>query len=260
MLKGRTALITGSSTGLGLGLAEAFAEAGADVAVHGLTARAEGAAIAARLAEKYGVRAIFDDTDLTNHQSIPDMIARIERKLGPLDIVVNNAVVRHFHSVEDYPAEEWEQALSVNLSAAFHMAKYCLGPMKARGWGRIINLSSIYGHRGIAGRIGYVTTKTALLGMTRAIAVEVAGSGVTCNALCPGSVLTAPIRQRIEVAAASQKKCFEEVARAYAEERHPTGEFVEPADVGAMAVFLCGPNSAGVTGASLQMDGGWLAA
>ena len=260
MLKGRTALVTGSTDGLGLAIAEALAKAGANVAIHGLAERSAGEAVAARLADQHAVETTFDGTDLADGAAITAMIERIHTGLGPLDIVVHNAVVRHFHAVEDYSPDEWDAALAVNLTAAFHIARLTLPAMKAGGFGRIIHLSSIYGSRGIADRIGYVTTKTALLGMTRAIAIEVAGTGVTCNALCPGSVLTPAIRDRLETAAAAEGRSFEAYAREYAAKRHPTGDFVAPEDVGAMAVFLCGPHSSGVTGASFQMDGGWQAA
>ncbi|NDW03156.1 SDR family oxidoreductase [Jiella sp. 40Bstr34] len=259
-MKGRTALVTGSTDGLGLAIAEALAKAGANVAIHGLAEHTTGQAVAARLAEQHSVETLFDGTNLADGAAITAMIERIQSGLGALDIVVHNAVVRHFHPVEEYSPEEWDQALAVNLTAAFHIARLTLPGMKARAFGRIIHLSSIYGSRGIADRIGYVTTKTALLGMTRAIALEVAGTGVTCNALCPGSVLTPAIRDRLEKAAAAEGRAFADYAREYAAKRHPTGEFVAPEDVGAMAVFLCGPHSSGVTGASFQMDGGWQAA
>lgn len=260
MLAGRTALVTGSAAGLGYALAEGLAAAGANVVINGLCADAEGRAAADRLAEAHGVGAAFDPADLRDVRQIEAMAAGVARRFGSLDIVVNNAVIRHFSPIEAFAPADWDESIAVNLTAAFHLARLSLPGMKARGWGRIVNLSSYYGFRGAENRIDYVTTKTALIGMARAIAIETAGSGVTCNALCPGSVLTPAIEDRIAGIAARSGEPVEEVAKRYASERSPMGRFVDPAKLAAALVFLCGPAGDDITGTALPVDCGWFAA
>lgn len=260
LLKGRVALVTGSTGGLGRSILEALAGAGADCVVHGLAPEEEGRKVAAEIAAAHGCRTLFDGADLSDVRAIEAMHTGVVAQLGPPDILVNNAAVRHFHAVEDFPAADWDRSLAVNVSAAFHLSRLTLPAMKARGWGRVLVMSSIYGSRGAAQRIDYVTTKTALLGFTRGLAIETAGTGVTCNALSPGTVLTPAIEDRLVKRAAAEGRTFEEVARDYAAARHPTGRFVEAADVAALAVFLCGPHSHSITGATMSVDGGWQAA
>ncbi|MBZ8134471.1 SDR family oxidoreductase [Afifella sp. IM 167] len=260
ILKDRCALITGSAQGgLGHALAEAFAAAGANIVLNGLCEASEGEAAAAALAEKHGVAAVFDPADLRHEAEIGRMIGAASERFGAVDILVNNAVVRHFSPIEDFSPGNWEASVTVNLNAAFHAVRHALPGMKKRGWGRIINLSSYYGWRGAENRIDYVTTKTALIGMTRAIAVETGPSGVTCNAICPGSVPTPAIMKRIEGLARDKGESVEALSRDYASARSATGRFVEMEHVGALAVFLCTPPAADITGTVLPIDGGWLA-
>lgn len=260
MLNGKCALVTGSVAGLGHAIAEALARAGANVVLNGLGDPAAGQAAAAALAEEHGVGAAFDPADLSDRDAVERLAAAAAERFGAVDIVVNNAVVRHFAPVEDFDPDDWQMSLSVNLTAPFLLARLALPEMKRRGWGRIVNVSSVFGWRGAADRVDYVTTKTALLGLTRAIAVETAKTGVTCNAVCPGSVPTPAIMARIERIAAEQGRPVDDVAREYAAERNPTGRFVPMRNVGELVVFLCSPAADDITGASLPMDGGWLAA
>ena len=261
MLKNRCALVTGSvGGGLGIAFAEAFAGAGANVVLNGLCPAEEGLEAARRLEATYGVEALFDPADLRSEAEIGKMIRTAGDRFGAVDIIVNNAVVRHFKPIEDFEPGDWDTSLSVNLSAAFHTVRHALPGMKRQGWGRIINVSSYYGWRGAANRIDYVTTKTALLGMTRAIAIETARTGITCNAICPGSVATSAIMERIEGIAREAGEPLEDIARRYAEERSPMGRFVPTENIGAVAVFLCSPAAAEITGSSLPVDGGWLSA
>ena len=176
---------------------------------------------------------------------------------GVIDILVNNAVVRHFAPVETFAPEHWEEALAVNLSAPFHLIRLALPAMKTRGWGRIINMASIYSSRAVADRIDYVTTKTAILGMTRAVAIETTTSGITCNALCPGVLPTPAIQGKIASIPASEGRTLDEATRDYLLARQPTGRFVAMESVGAMAAFLCSPAGQDITGATLPIDGGW---
>jgi 3-hydroxybutyrate dehydrogenase len=179
---------------------------------------------------------------------------------GVIDILVNNAVVRHFAPVEAFAPERWDEALAVNLSAPFHLIRLALPAMKQRGWGRIINMASIYSTRAIADRIDYVTTKTAILGMTRAVAIETATSGITCNAISPGTLPTPAITRKIASLAEGEGRSLDETTRDYLGARQPTGRFIAMESVGAMVVFLAGPAGQDITGATLPIDGGWAAA
>ncbi|MFA6264194.1 MAG: SDR family oxidoreductase [Pseudolabrys sp.] len=259
MLKGRCALVTGSVGGIGYAIARSLAEAGASVVLHGLADEATGNDAAQRLATDTGCEAAFDGADLTDVTAIERMFEKTAARFGNVDIVVNNAVVRYFSPVEDFKTEDWNQSIAVNVSAAFHCIRLAVPGMRAKGWGRIINMSSIFGARGAENRIDYVTTKTALLGMTRAVAIETALTGITCNAVAPGAVPTPPLLARIGEAAAADGVEASEAARRYVAVRHPTERFVEPANVGALAVFLCSPAAKDITGATLPIDGGWQA-
>ena len=183
MLQGKWALVTGATAGLGLAVAESLAGAGANIVLHDLNEPRE---VADRLRSRFGVDAVSVAADLSQRSSIEAMMGELLGRLEAIDILVNNAVVRHFAPVETFAPEHWEEALAVNLSAPFHLIRLALPAMKKRGWGRIINMASIYSSRAVADRIDYVTTKTAILGMTRAVAIETTTSGITCNALCPG--------------------------------------------------------------------------
>ena len=254
MLKDRWALVTGATAGLGFAVAESLAGAGANIVLHDL---AEPAASRDRLRAKFGVEAISIAADLSQRTAIEAMMADLLRLLGGVDILVNNAVVRHFSPVENFPPEKWDNALAVNLSAPFHLIRLALPGMKARNWGRIINMASIYSTRAVADRIDYVTTKTAIVGVTRAVAMETARTGITCNALCPGTLPTPAIQGKIADIAAREGRAIEETTSDYRATRQPTRRFIAMEAVGAMAVFLCSPSGQDITGATLPIDGGW---
>jgi 3-hydroxybutyrate dehydrogenase len=234
-LQGKTALITGSTQGLGLAAAKRFADAGCKIIVNGF---ADGKYVGA---------------DLRSPVEIEAMI----QAAGPIDILVNNAVVRHSALIENFGIERWDESLAVNLSAAFHTIRLALPAMKARGWGRIINISSIYGQRGAANRVGYVTTKTALIGLTRAVALETIGSGVTCNAVCPGTTETPVHDATIEMLMTTAHLSRAAAERKFLEGKQPTGKIIAADDVAAMLVFLCGPASGDITGSIFPIDAGW---
>jgi 3-hydroxybutyrate dehydrogenase len=259
MLSGKSALITGSTAGLGYAIAESLAQAGASVVLNGLCAPGEGEAAAARLAQKAGCAAVFDSADLRDVAAIERLVTQAATRFGGVDIVVNNAVVRYFKPIQSFTPSEWDTALAVNLSAAFHCVRIALPGMLERKWGRIVNLSSIYGARGVANRIDYVTTKTALLGLTRAIAAETANTGVTCNAVSPGTLPSPAILGRIAAIAKEQGVPVEKAEQDYLAARHPSGRFVALENVGALVAFLCSPAAADITGATLPIDGGWQA-
>jgi 3-hydroxybutyrate dehydrogenase len=239
-MKGKSALVTGSTGGLGFAIAQALAEAGCRVVRHGIEA---------------SNAADYHRADLRD----PGAIETMMRAVGPVDILVNNAVVRHFAPLDQFPAAKWDEAIAVNLSAAFHTIRLALPGMRERRWGRIFNMSSVYGSRAVANRIDYVTTKTALLGMTRAVALETAKDGITCNAVCPGTTLTPGNDARIRAMMSEQGIGREEAERRFLAGKQPTGEFTSERHVAELVVFLCGAAGDSITGAMLPMEGGWLA-
>jgi len=254
MLKDKWALVTGATAGLGLAVAESLAGAGANIVLHDLV---EPKVTGERLRERFGVEVVSVAADLSQRTSIEAMMAEQLDRLEAIDILVNNAVIRHFAPVEEFTPEHWEEALAVNLSAPFHLIRLVLPAMKKRGWGRIINMASIYSTRAVAIRIDSVTTKTAILGMTRAVAIETTPSGITCNAISPGTLPTPAIQGKIAAIAAGEGRSIEETTRDYLAARQPTGRFVAMEAVGAMVAFLCSAAAQDITGASLPIDGGW---
>src|SRR6266571_1866624 len=248
MLKDKWALVTGATAGLGLAVAESLAGAGANIVLHDLV---EPKQTRDRLRSRFDVDAVSVAADLSQRSSIETMMAELLGRLPAIDILVNNAVVRHF------APERWEEALAVNLSAPFHLIRLALPAMRKRGWGRIVNMASIYSTRAVTDRIDYVTTKTAILGMTRAVAIETTTSGITCNALCPGTLPTPAIQEKIASIAAGEGRTIDEATRDYLAARQPTGRFVAMEGVGAMVVFLCSQAAQDITGATLPIDGGW---
>jgi 3-hydroxybutyrate dehydrogenase len=256
-MKGKWALVTGATAGLGFAIAEGLAGAGANIVLHDL---AQPKQAADDLRARFSVETIAAGADLSRREAIEAMMADLLDRCGAIDVLVNNAVVRHFAPIEQFPPDRWDEALAVNLSAPFHLIRLTLPAMKQRGWGRIINMGSIYSSRAVEDRIDYVTTKTAILGMTRAVAIETARSGVTCNTLCPGTLPTPAIINKIAGIAANNGRPVEDVTRDYLGERQPTQRFVEMDAVAAMVVFLCGPAANDITGASLPIDGGWSVA
>ncbi|MGY3614491.1 SDR family oxidoreductase [Bradyrhizobium sp. USDA 10063] len=253
-MKDKWALVTGATAGLGLAVAESLAGTGANIVLHDLVAPNESAN---RLRARFGVDVIAAGADLSQRSAIETMLAELLRCCGAIDILVNNAVVRHFSDVEHFPPDQWERALAVNVSAPFHLIRLALPAMKQRGWGRIVNMSSIYSTRAVEDRIDYVTTKTAILGLTRAVALETARSGITCNAVCPGTLPTPAIQDKIAAIAANAGETVDRATEKYLRARQPSGRFIGMEAVGALVVFLCSAAAQDITGASLPIDGGW---
>jgi len=254
MLNGKWALVTGATAGLGEAVADGLAGAGANVVLHDLIEPTE---TRDRLRARHGVDAISIGADLAQRLSIEAMMNDLLGRLGAIDILVNNAVVRHFAPVEQFPWEHWDEALAVNLSAPFHLIRLALPAMKQRGWGRIINMASIYSTRAVADRVDYVTTKTGIVGLTRAVALETATIGITCNALCPGTLPTPAVQAKIATTAVSQGSSVEQATSDYLATRQPSRRFVATESVGAMAVFLSSEAAQDITGTTLPIDGGW---
>lgn len=259
-LRGRSALVTGSTAGLGYAIADALARAGANVVLHGLENDAATREACDAMAQRNNVKCMLSNADLRDVDQIEALMAHVIGTFGSIDIVVNNAVIRHFAPADELPRADWDDGLAVNLSAAFHLARLSIPGMRQKAWGRIINLSSVYGTGATANRIGYITTKTALLGMTRALAIETAATGITCNAVSPGTVPTPAITSRIAGIAQQQGISVEQAEREYLASRQPTGRFVAMENVAALIAFLCSEPGRDITGASLPIDGGWSAA
>ena len=257
MLKNRCALITGSVSGLGYAIADSLAQAGASIVLHGLQPEDIAEQARASLEARRGVNVMVSRADLRDPAQVEQMMLQATAFSGGVDILVNNAVVRNPGSVEELSIGDWEEALDVNLSSYFLTARLALPMMRKAGWGRIINISSVYGLTATTGRIAYITTKTALIGLTRAIAMDTADAGITCNALCPGTVPTPPIVAKIEAIASSKGITVAEAQREYISTRHPTGRFVAMENVGAFAAFLCSEAGRDITGSVLPIDAGW---
>ncbi len=258
MLSGRTALVTGSLDGIGFAIADALAAQGARVMLNGF---GEEALVASRVTQlrTHGVGAEYHGADLADPAQVEALVAETEARLGPVDILVNNAVYRHWDSIEDYPPEKWQQALAVNLTAPFLLMRRTMGGMKQRRWGRIINLASTYGLRGAARRADYCSTKHGLVGLTRVAALEGLDFNVTANALCPGAVDTPNTRRTLSTRRAQSGASEEETMRAFMVGKQPSRRLVTPERVAALAVFLCSDAAQDITGTPLAVDGGWLA-
>jgi 3-hydroxybutyrate dehydrogenase len=257
-LAGKCALITGSAQGLGLATAHRLAHNGCHIVLNGLEPPNDTIQITEDI-QHHGVNALYCRADLRNADEIERMMSAATDTFGAVDIVVNNAVVRHAASIEHFGAREWNDALAVNLSAAFHTIRLAVPHMKRARWGRIINVSSIYGMRGAPNRVGYVTTKTALIGLTRAIALETVAHGITCNAVCPGTSETPVHEETLNNVMAAEGLTRSEAERHFFAGKQPTGRFVSSENVAGLIAFLCGPEGADITGSVLPIDGGWSA-
>ena len=257
-LAGNCALITGSVRGLGLAAAQHLAQAGCHIVLNGLEASTEAASIRDEV-HRHGVRTLYCRADLRVPDAIEQMMRAAAETFGSVDILINNAVVRHLGSIEHVSVEEWNEGLAVNLSAAFHTIRLAVPRMKQNRWGRIINVSSIYGLRGAANRVGYVTSKTALIGLTRAVALETVSHGITCNAVCPGTSETPVHEDALNAVMTAEGISREEAERRFFAGKQPTGRFIAADHVASLIAFLCGPEGADITGSVLPIDAGWSA-
>ncbi|GAB4035644.1 MAG: 3-hydroxybutyrate dehydrogenase [Rubrivivax sp.] len=255
MLKGKTALVTGSTSGIGLGIAKALAAQGANVMLNGF-GDAEGpkAEVAA-----LGVKVGYHGADMSKPAEIAAMVEACEAEFGAVDILVNNAGIQHVANVEDFPPERWDAIIAINLSSAFHTMHHALPGMKARGWGRILNIASAHGLVASAGKSAYVAAKHGIVGLTKAAALETATTGITVNAICPGWVLTPLVQKQVDARAERDGVDNEEAKKRLLGEKQPSLQFVTPEQLGALAVFLCSPAADQVRGAAWNMDGGWVA-
>jgi 3-hydroxybutyrate dehydrogenase len=258
-LSGKVALVTGSTSGIGLGIATAMAAAGADIVLNGLGQARDIEGLTASLADAHGVRVRFDSADMSKPAQVAAMIADAQSALGSVDILINNAGIQHTAPVDAFPDDRWDAIIAINLSSAFHAIKAALPGMRQRGWGRIINIASAHGLVASAFKAGYVAAKHGLVGLTKVVAIEAANTGVTCNAICPGWVLTPLVQKQIDAKAAAEGIAIEESATAMLREKQPMLRFSTPESLAALALFLCSDGAATMTGVALPMDGGWVA-
>ena len=256
MLKGKTALVTGSTSGIGLGIALALARQGANIVLNGFGDTAAPQAAVKAL----GVRAGYHGADMSKPAEIEAMLAYAAAEFGAVDILVNNAGIQHVSPVESFPVERWDAIIAINLSSVFHATRLALAPMKAHGWGRVINIASVHGLVASADKSAYVAAKHGVVGFTKAVALEGAEHGITANAICPAYVWTPLVEKQIPDTAKARGMTEEQVKRDVILAAQPTKEFVTVDEVAALAVFLCRDEAKSITGAMLPIDGGWTAA
>ncbi|TMJ04541.1 MAG: 3-hydroxybutyrate dehydrogenase [Alphaproteobacteria bacterium] len=258
-LRGKVAVVTGSTSGIGLGIARALAREGADIVLNGFGAPDAIDDLQRSLSKSCDIRVAYSDADMSKPPAISQMIDRATHELGAVDILVNNAGIQFTAPVRDFPPEKWEAILAINLSAAFYATKAVLPSMLTSDWGRIINIASTHGLVASAEKAAYVAAKHGVIGFTKVVALETAKSGVTCNAICPGWVLTPLVEKQIADRAKGEKISTEDAKVELLAEKQPSQEFATPEQLGALAVFLCSDAAAQMRGAALPVDGGWLA-
>ena len=259
MLKGKTALVTGSTSGIGLATARALAQDGANIVINGFGDKTAIEKERAGLEKDFGIKAIYSAADMSKPAEIAEMIATTEKTFGSLDVLVNNAGIQFVANIEDFPVDKWDAVIAINLSSAFHSIRAAMPGMKKRKWGRIINIASAHGLVASAQKVAYVTAKHGLVGMTKVVALEAANDGVTCNAICPGWVLTPLVQKQIDDRAKASGKSVREEEIALLSEKQPMHQFTKPESIGALAVFLCSDAAASITGSAYSIDGGWVA-
>jgi len=255
MLKGKTALVTGSTSGIGLGIAIALAQQGANIVLNGF-GDVEGpkAEVAA-----FGVKVGYHGADMSKPGEIEDMMKYAAAEFGRVDILVNNAGIQYVSRIENFPVDRWDAIIAINMSSAFHATRLALPAMQAANWGRIINLASVHGLVASAEKSAYVAAKHGVVGLTKVTALENATTGVTCNAICPGWVLTPLVQKQVDAKAVAQNITNEAATKQLLGEKEPSMQFTTPEELGALAVFLCSPAGNNVRGVAWNMDGGWAA-
>lgn len=255
MLKNKTALVTGSTSGIGLGIAKALARQGANIVLNGFgdaeTPQKEVAAL--------GVQVAYHGADMSKPAEIEAMMAFAAEKFGQIDILVNNAGIQHVARIENFPADKWNAIMAINLSSAFHATRLALPAMQKADWGRIINVASVHGLVASAEKSAYVAAKHGVVGLTKVTALENATTGVTCNAICPGWVLTPLVQKQVDAKAEANGISNEEAKKLLLGEKEPSMQFTTPAELGELAVFFCSPAGNNIRGVAWNMDGGWLA-
>jgi len=259
MLKGKCALVTGSTSGIGLGVAKSLAAQGAHIVLNGFGEVEAPKAEVVAAGAAHGVRVGYHGADMSKPAEIEAMMAYAAAEFGAVDILVNNAGIQHVANVEDFPVERWDAVIAINLSSAFHTMRLALPAMKARNWGRVINIASAHGLVASAQKSAYVAAKHGIVGLTKASALETATSGVTVNAICPGWVLTPLVQKQVDARAEREGVAEPEARRRLLAEKQPSLQFTTPEQLGELAVFLCSPAADNVKGVAWAVDGGWTA-
>ncbi|HEV2100612.1 MAG TPA: 3-hydroxybutyrate dehydrogenase [Stellaceae bacterium] len=259
MLKGKTAIVTGSTSGIGLGIATALAAEGCALMLNGFGDPGEIEKLRSGMAEKFGVGAAYSPADMSKPGQIRELVADTVRHFGSVDILVNNAGIQHVAKVVDFPEDRWDAVIAINMSAAFHATKAALPHMLGRKWGRVINIASAHGLVASGEKAAYVTAKHGIVGFTKVVAIETANDGVTCNAICPGWVLTPLVQKQIEARASGEGIPVQQARDDLLKEKQPMLDFTAPEQLGALALFLCSEAAKTITGAALSVDGGWVA-
>jgi 3-hydroxybutyrate dehydrogenase len=255
VLKGKTAVVTGSTSGIGLGIAKALAEQGANLVLNGF---GEVDAVLARFAGSSG-QVGYHAADMSQPAQIAEMMAYAERTFGAVDVLVNNAGIQHVAPVDEFPPERWDAIIAINLTSAFHTTRLALPGMKRRNWGRVINVASAHGLVASVNKSAYVASKHGIVGFTKAVALETATSGITVNAICPGWVLTPLVQKQVDAWAERDAIDVKEAERRLLGEKQPSLQFTTPEQLGGLAIFLCSPAADNIRGATFNVDGGWVA-
>ncbi len=259
MLKGKTAIVTGSTSGIGQAIARALAKAGANVMLNGLGDAGKIEEDRAAMEKQTGSKIAFHGADMTKPDQIADLIAKTKSTFGSVDIIVNNAGVQHVAPIDEFPPEKWDQIIAINLTSAFHMTRLAIPHMKAAGWGRIVNLASAHALVASPFKSAYVAAKHGLAGMTKAVALEVAEKNITVNAVCPGYVKTPLVENQIADTAKARGMSEQQVISDVILGAQPTKKFTTVDQIGDLCVFLCSDSAENITGSMLQIDGGWVA-
>ncbi len=259
MLKGKTALVTGSTSGIGLAIARALAADGANLMLNGFGDKTQIEQERAGLEKQFGIKARYSPADMSKPAEIAAMVAATEKEFGALDVLVNNAGIQHVANIEDFPTEKWDAVIAINLTSSFHTIHAAVPGMKKRKWGRIVNIASAHGLVASGQKAAYVAAKHGLVGLTKVVAIETANDGITCNAICPGWVLTHLVQLQIDARAKAAGQTVKQAEVALVSEKQPMHAFTKPESIGALAVFLCGDAAATITGSAYSIDGGWVA-
>ncbi|WP_374590300.1 3-hydroxybutyrate dehydrogenase [Aquabacterium sp.] len=259
MLKGKTALVTGSTSGIGQGVAQQLAAQGANIILNGFGDAEPAKAAMTQAGAAHGIQVGYHGADMSKPADIADMFAYADREFGGVDILINNAGIQFVSPVESFPIEKWDAIIAINLSSAFHTTRLAIPGMRAKNWGRVINIASAHGLVASAGKSAYVAAKHGIVGLTKAVALETATTGITVNAICPGWVLTPLVQKQIDDRAAREGVSIDQAGKELLSEKQPSLQFVTPEQLGDLAVFLCTPAANQVRGVAWNVDGGWVA-
>ena len=259
MLKGKTALITGSTSGIGLATAHVLAKQGIHLVLHGLLSVEEGDALAKKFEDKYGINVLFDNADIRDPEKIEALVTKAISCMGGVDILINNAGIQHTESINTFPTQKWNDIIAINLTAAFHFIQQSLPSMQKNNWGRVINIASVHGLVASVNKAAYCAAKHGIIGLSKVVALECAEQGVTVNSICPGWVDTPLINNQIQGIADEKDISFEQASYELVTAKQPLPEMMNPEQIGEFILFLCSDSARSITGASLPMDGAWTA-